>query len=164
MILTMGGVGIWTIVDFFISVFGNYTDSDGRYVDKKYNKGMATALIICTILIPILFIVGAIAIPQYAKYRTGAMDNAAESAYHNIALAEEAFFARHSVYTSDYDDLITEGALTIDPNIDYGKITVKDEPRTGQPGFSFTVRHKGNTGNEYFYDTTSSNIVTKRRY
>jgi TM2 domain-containing membrane protein YozV len=164
MILTLGGLGIWTLVDLFISIFGTYTDSDGRYVDRNYNKGMAVALIVIFVMLPVVLgIVAAIALPQYAKHRMRAWDNATESAYHNISLAEEAFFARYSVYTSDYDDLILEGALTIDPNIDYGNITVKVNPSTGQPGFSFTLKNKRNPGTEYFYDSTSSTIVTKRR-
>jgi hypothetical protein len=46
MILTIGGLGIWVLVDFFISVFGKYTDSEGRYVDPTYTKGLATFLLI----------------------------------------------------------------------------------------------------------------------
>ena len=30
MLLTLGGFGIWTIVDFITIVIGNFTDADGR--------------------------------------------------------------------------------------------------------------------------------------
>jgi TM2 domain-containing membrane protein YozV len=32
MLLTFGGFGIWTIVDFIMIVTGNFTDGDGRPV------------------------------------------------------------------------------------------------------------------------------------
>ncbi len=32
MLLTFGGFGIWTIVDFITIVIGNFTDADGRPV------------------------------------------------------------------------------------------------------------------------------------
>jgi hypothetical protein len=34
MLLTLGGLGVWYIVDFFISIFGKYKDSQGRFVAK----------------------------------------------------------------------------------------------------------------------------------
>jgi TM2 domain-containing membrane protein YozV len=34
MVLTLGGLGIWTVVDFYISAWGRYKDSKGLYVDK----------------------------------------------------------------------------------------------------------------------------------
>ncbi len=32
MLITLGGLGIWTLVDFIIIVTGNFTDGDGRMV------------------------------------------------------------------------------------------------------------------------------------
>jgi len=32
MLVTLGGFGIWALVDFIIIVTGNFTDSDGRMV------------------------------------------------------------------------------------------------------------------------------------
>ena len=32
MLITFGGLGIWTIVDFIMIVTGNFTDADGRPV------------------------------------------------------------------------------------------------------------------------------------
>jgi hypothetical protein len=32
MIFTLGGFGIWMIIDFVMIVVGSFTDSEGRYV------------------------------------------------------------------------------------------------------------------------------------
>lgn len=32
MLVTLGGFGIWTLIDFIIVVIGNFTDSDGRKI------------------------------------------------------------------------------------------------------------------------------------
>ena len=32
MVFTMGGLGIWALVDFFIVCFGEFTDSQGRKI------------------------------------------------------------------------------------------------------------------------------------
>jgi len=32
MIFTVGGLGIWTLIDFIMIVVGNFTDANGRYV------------------------------------------------------------------------------------------------------------------------------------
>jgi TM2 domain-containing membrane protein YozV len=50
MIFTLGGFGIWSLVDFFISIFGNYTDSNGRYVDKGYSVPMVVIMIVFMVL------------------------------------------------------------------------------------------------------------------
>ena len=35
MLITLGGFGIWALVDFIIIVTGNFTDSDGRMVKAQ---------------------------------------------------------------------------------------------------------------------------------
>ena len=34
MLLTFGGLGIWTIIDFIVAVTGNMKDKDGRPIEK----------------------------------------------------------------------------------------------------------------------------------
>ena len=35
MILTLGGLGLWTIVDFIVILFGNFKDGDGKKIKVK---------------------------------------------------------------------------------------------------------------------------------
>lgn len=32
MLITLGGFGIWTIIDFVLIIVGNFTDADGRVI------------------------------------------------------------------------------------------------------------------------------------
>jgi TM2 domain-containing membrane protein YozV len=32
MIFTLGGLGIWTLIDFILIIVGGFTDANGRYV------------------------------------------------------------------------------------------------------------------------------------
>jgi TM2 domain-containing membrane protein YozV len=122
MALTLGGLGIWTIVDFFISIFGNYTDATGLYVDKRYKKGLVTALIILVIISPI-FLFLAVLIPNYSRYKTGALENTVKSASVALQLAEETYFALNSTYTADYGKLEQDAAFKKDPHISYGALS-----------------------------------------
>jgi TM2 domain-containing membrane protein YozV/type II secretory pathway pseudopilin PulG len=164
MILTLGGLGIWVVVDFFIAIFGRYQDSKNLYVEKTYNTGMVVILIVCLCLGPLfLGTIAAVALPQYARYRTGAQDNAAESAYHNIMLAEEAYFAQKNVYTSNYDALDSDAALTKNPNVNYGRITLKYDKSTREPGYAFKVNHVAPGSTVYYIDSTSSDMVSRSK-
>jgi TM2 domain-containing membrane protein YozV len=46
MLITLGGFGIWSLIDFFNSIYGIYTDSNGLEVEKEYSKPLAIILIV----------------------------------------------------------------------------------------------------------------------
>jgi prepilin-type N-terminal cleavage/methylation domain-containing protein len=112
------------------------------------------------VVVSIMGILASIAVPRYASYRRGAQDNAAAAAYHNIAIAEEAYFSQHFQYTSNYTDGLSRAAgLTWDQNINYGKITVYNSPRTGLPSFKFRLNYKSPGSTVFTYDSASSVLV-----
>jgi TM2 domain-containing membrane protein YozV len=65
MLLTFGGLTIWYCIDFVKAVYGSYTDSQGRVVDKSYNSNMVLILIIAPI---VLLVVGVIVLFFVASF------------------------------------------------------------------------------------------------
>ena len=76
-------------------------------ITKKSQQGFT--LIELLIVVAIIGILAAIAIPQYAQYRVSAMNSAAESELKNIQTSQEGFYSEGNYhYTNDMDDLAFE--------------------------------------------------------
>jgi hypothetical protein len=78
-------------------------------------------------------------------------------------VAEEACFVFLGVYTADYGELRNKCGLVADPFVNYSAITLYAKPKTGQPGYKFTVRHKRHTGIAHEVDSAADSTVTRLR-
>jgi type II secretory pathway pseudopilin PulG len=156
MILTLGGLGIWSLIDFIIIAMGRFTDSDGRLINRPCNLAV---VLIFAIGAPVFFgILAAIAIPQYARYRRGAQESRLQSSYHAIALAEEAYFATHDRYSASIETLSLDVGLVLDPMIIYSDPVLYTGDR--YPCFKFRVRHVSPGVDIYDYDSCADVTVT----
>ncbi len=72
-------------------------------LNRKNEKGFT--LIELMIVIAIIGILAAIAIPQFSAYRTRSYNSSAQSDVRNIATAQEAYYVDNSTYTSNTDNL-----------------------------------------------------------
>jgi len=77
---------------------------------------MGFTLIELMIVIAIIGILAAIAVPQFSKYREKSMDSHAKAALRNLAVAQEHYYYYHSIYTADRGALsaVTGWTLTND--------------------------------------------------
>jgi len=78
---------------------------------KKDEKGFT--LIELMIVIAIIGILAAIAIPQFSAYRQRAYNSAAVSDLKNAATAQEAYFVDHQTYTTSLPNLVTSTGVTL---------------------------------------------------
>ena len=81
----------------------------------KRNNEKGFTLIELMIVIAIIGILAAIAIPQFSAYRQRAYLAALKSDAHTIANAEEAYYADHGTYTNATSDILnaTYGAASL---------------------------------------------------
>ncbi len=75
-----------------------------KLVKKQNQKGFT--LIELMVVIAIIGILAAIAIPQFAAYRTRSYRSALESDAHTLANAQEAYFADNGTYTNTSGNVI----------------------------------------------------------
>ena len=71
---------------------------------KRDERGFT--LIELMIVIAIIGILAAIAIPQFSAYRARSYNSAAQADLRNAATAQEAYFVDEDIYTDDLDTLI----------------------------------------------------------
>ncbi len=69
-----------------------------RFLPKKYESEKGFTLVELMIVVAIIGILAAIAIPQFAAYRTRAYNSSAESDIKNIQTSEAAFFSDWQAY------------------------------------------------------------------
>ncbi|MBW1915780.1 MAG: prepilin-type N-terminal cleavage/methylation domain-containing protein [Deltaproteobacteria bacterium] len=74
-------------------------------LSKFHRKDEGFTLIELMIVIAIIGILAAIAIPQFSAYRTRSYNSAAQSDVRNVATAQEAYYVDNSTYSANYVDL-----------------------------------------------------------
>ena len=114
---------------------------------RKGQKGFT--LIELMIVVAIIGILAAIAIPQFASYRQRAQDSAAKSALKNLATAQENYYAEYNTYSSTLAALSTwfTPETTISIGFGGGNATA----------WSATAKHNS-SANTFTYDSSAGGL------
>lgn len=118
---------------------------------SKMRNHKGFTLIELMIVVAIIGILAAIAIPQFASYRQRAQDSAAKSALKNLATAQEDYYVQHNIYGNRTD--VATGGWTVESTISLSAIAGAGSPTS----WSATAQHTSST-NVFIYDSASGGL------
>ena len=122
------------------------------------NKKEGFTLVELLIVVAIIGILAAIAIPQFAQYRAKAYCAAAKSDLANFAISEEAYFTDYNAYTN-----ATSGATLI-PGFKPTNKVILQAPTVVLAGFTLTASHlqcdqdNSGTADSFTWDSTNGGM------
>ncbi len=105
---------------------------------KRNEEGFT--LIELMIVVAIIGILAAIAIPQFSNYRKRAANAAAMSDAKNMATAQEVYYTDNNTYASDIADLEAAGFSSFSKGVD-----LVDDISADTDSWSATLKHEGGT-------------------
>ena len=79
------------------------------------NKGFT--FIELMIVVSIIGVLAAIAIPQFAGYRIKSMDSAAKASLHQLAKAQEDYYLNNQTYAANRANLRLTAGWTVEPSV-----------------------------------------------
>ncbi|MFH1139171.1 MAG: prepilin-type N-terminal cleavage/methylation domain-containing protein [Pseudomonadota bacterium] len=121
-------------------------------MSKMMRNRKGFTLIELMIVVAIIGILAAIAIPQFASYRQRAQDSAAKSALKNLATAQENYYAEHNVYAVNADRATSSlTGWTVESVI---TVTILGGSATA---WSATAKHSS-SANTFTYDSTAGGL------
>jgi hypothetical protein len=158
MILTLGGLGLWSFIDLTLAMSGRFHDKNGLPINVSRPINTALKIIPIILLSLVYFCLIALLVVLYGDYRFRSMDNAAQTAYQNVVKAEDAYYFRYHKYTNDWGELRNSMGLTMDNYVEYRDLIMRVDS-SGCPCYEFKVKHRFLT---YGYKYSSCPSVRQR--
>ena len=118
-------------------------------LSKMRNRKKGFTLIELMIVVAIIGILAAIAIPQFASYRQRAQDSAAKSALKNLATAQEDYYQQHDIYVNAGE----EANLSFTPETSLTFAVINGD----SDSWSATAQHNSST-NQFTYSSSNGGL------
>jgi len=124
-------------------------------VNAKLGKGFT--LIELMIVIAIIGILAAIAVPQLTAYRKQANDRAALSQLKDMATAEEAYFSANGTYTTSLTDLETYGFKRM-VGVNRTRELIDKDGNASTTAYRLTTSHPSGTDKSFVYQSDNGGL------
>jgi type IV pilus assembly protein PilA len=110
------------------------------------------------VVVAIIGILTAIAIPQFAVFRQTAFDTRAESDLRNAAIAEEVYYVTNQAYVSCTDTTCGDGT-TLPGFQKSGGVIIAMTMDDALPQFTGTATHSDGSGKVWSYDSAAGGMT-----
>lgn len=120
-------------------------------MNHKKGSPKGFTLIELMIVVAIIGVLAAIAIPQFATYRRNTQDMASRSSLHQLAKAEEDYYLQNDTYTSNRGIIVAATGWTVESSI----IMTILAAHSGS--WSATASHQS-SGNTFTYSSAAGGL------
>lgn len=120
-----------------------------------FSKKQGFTLIELMLVVAIIGILAAIAVPNFMSYRERSYDKVANTVLKNITSAQSAYNAAYGIYTSDQTAL-----MSMDPNIPVSTTTLVSWGIMSASATAFTASSTHAQGSGMTYDADESAVIT----
>ncbi|MBW1708305.1 MAG: prepilin-type N-terminal cleavage/methylation domain-containing protein [Deltaproteobacteria bacterium] len=120
-------------------------------MNKRYTRKGFT-LIELLIVVCIIGVLAAIAIPQFARYRTNSMNAAVKASLHQLAKAQEDYYLQNQTYTVNRATLRNMVGWTVETSVTITILAASTE------SWSATARHLSSP-NTFTYTSSGGGLL-----
>jgi competence protein ComGC len=143
MLVTLGGLGIWALVDFILAFLGKLKDGEGRYVNRPigYATSIPFIVVVCLSIVFFIACFKLVALPQYQKNRVMALESVIEPQLKILNLCQNNYYASNNKYSSNINDLKDLGYRD-KISFKVNSIRLYTDNQTNTPCYEVTFTHR----------------------